>query len=211
MIFVSLHSYTVGVTCRAGTANPSGAPDFSPGVEWVHVAQFAVFCVVICRLLFGLSFCLFFFVWTLFCLSFHLRLLIIPLCYLQNLLAFTKICFDFVLNLFPPSCTNHTFCYTNKQPFSLHWRIPFLGDVMVVIVWQLDLWLPMQSVPITTKLWVRTPLRRGVLDTTLCDNVCQWLATCRWLSPDTPVSSTNKTDRHNITEILLNVTLNTIT
>jgi hypothetical protein len=25
-------------------------------------------------------------------------------------------------------------------------------------------------------LWARTPLRRGVLDTTLCDKVCQWLA-----------------------------------
>jgi hypothetical protein len=45
MIFVSLHSYTVGLTRRAGTANPSGAPDFSPGVKWVHVAQFAVFCL----------------------------------------------------------------------------------------------------------------------------------------------------------------------
>jgi len=28
---------------------------------------------------------------------------------------------------------------------------------------------------------------------------------------DTPISSTNKTDRHNITEILLKVALNTIT
>ena len=52
-------------------------------------------------------------------------------------------------------------------------------------------------------LWVRIPLRRGVLDTTLCDQVCQWLAAGRWFSPDTSVSSTNKTDRHDITEILL--------
>jgi hypothetical protein len=49
------------------------------------------------------------------------------------------------------------------------------------------------------KLCVRIPLRRGVLDTTLCDKVCQWLATGRRFSPDTPVSSTNKTDRHDIT------------
>jgi hypothetical protein len=61
------------------------------------------------------------------------------------------------------------------------------------------------------KLWVRISLRRGVLDTTLCDQVCQWLATGRWFSPDTQVSSTNKTDHHNITEILLKVELNTIT
>jgi len=42
----------------------------------------------------------------------------------------------------------------------------------------------------------------------LCDKVCQWLATGRWFSPGTPVSSTNKTDRHDITEILLKVALN---
>ena len=46
--------------------------------------------------------------------------------------------------------------------------------------------------------------------TTLCDKVCQWLVTGRWFSPDTPVSSTNKTDRHDITEILLKVALITI-
>jgi hypothetical protein len=32
-----------------------------------------------------------------------------------------------------------------------------------------------------------------------------------WFSPGTLVSSTNKTDRHDITEILLKVALNTIT
>ena len=42
------------------------------------------------------------------------------------------------------------------------------------------------------KLWNRNQLRRGVLDTTLCDEVCQWLAAGRWFSPGTPVSSTNK-------------------
>jgi hypothetical protein len=35
---------------------------------------------------------------------------------------------------------------------------------------------------------------RGVLDTTLCDKVRQRLATVRWYSPSSPVSSTNKTD-----------------
>ena len=59
-------------------------------------------------------------------------------------------------------------------------------------------------------LWVRTPLRPGVLDTTLCDKVCQWLTTGRWFSPGTPVSSTTKTDCHDIAEILLKVALNTI-
>jgi len=32
-----------------------------------------------------------------------------------------------------------------------------------------------------------------------------------WLSLDTPASSTNKTDRHDITEILLKVAFNAIT
>jgi len=35
-------------------------------------------------------------------------------------------------------------------------------------------------------------------------------ATGQWFSPGTPVSSTNKTDRHDITEILLQVGLTTI-
>ena len=50
----------------------------------------------------------------------------------------------------------------------------------------------------------------GFLYTTLCDKVCQWLATGRWFSSGSPVSSTNKADRHDITDILLKVALNTI-
>ena len=45
---------------------------------------------------------------------------------------------------------------------------------------------------------------RGVLDTKLCDKG-------RCLSPGTPVSSTNKTDLHDISKILLKVALNNIT
>ena len=48
-----------------------------------------------------------------------------------------------------------------------------------------------------------------LLDKTLCDQVCHWLATGRWFSPGPPLSSTNKSDRHDITEILLKVALNT--
>ena len=59
-------------------------------------------------------------------------------------------------------------------------------------------------------LWVRITLGRGVLDTTLCDKVCQWLAIGRWFSPGTPVFSTNRTDCHDISEILSKVALNTI-
>jgi hypothetical protein len=45
----------------------------------------------------------------------------------------------------------------------------------------------------------------------LCDKVCQSLATGQWFSPGTIVSSTNKTNRHDIAEILLKVALSTIT
>ena len=72
----------------------------------------------------------------------------------------------------------------------------------------IDLWNQCLS-PLT--LWVRIPLRRSVLDTTLYDKICQWLATVLWFSPRTPVSSTNKTDCHDITGVLLKVALNTIT
>ena len=57
-------------------------------------------------------------------------------------------------------------------------------------------------------LWVRILIRARC--TALCDKVSQWLVTDRWFSPDPMVSSTNKTDRHDITEILLKVALNTI-
>jgi hypothetical protein len=59
-------------------------------------------------------------------------------------------------------------------------------------------------------LWVGIPFRRGVLDTTLCDEVCQWLATGQWFSPSTPVSYTNEIDRHDITEIFSKVSLSSI-
>ena len=45
---------------------------------------------------------------------------------------------------------------------------------------------------------------------TVCDKICEWLATGRWFSPSPHVSSTNKTDRHNIAAILLKVVVNTI-
>jgi hypothetical protein len=72
------------------------------------------------------------------------------------------------------------------------------GVVMAVIICELDLQLPMQSVHITTDV-VSSNLDKS-----------QWLATGRWFSPDPPVYSTNKTDRHDIAEILLKVALNTI-
>jgi hypothetical protein len=53
------------------------------------------------------------------------------------------------------------------------------------------------------------PLRLGVLDTALCNTVCQWLAAGSWFSSGTPVSSSNKSDIHDITETLMKVAFKT--
>ena len=58
-------------------------------------------------------------------------------------------------------------------------------------------------------LWVWIPLLARC--TILCNKVCQWHAQGSRFSPGTPVFSINKTDRTDITEILLKVALNTIT
>ena len=80
--------------------------------------------------------------------------------------------------------------------------------VMVMIVCQLDLQLPLQSVPITTKVVTSNSTHGEVLyDTTLCDKVCQWLSV---VFSRYSVSSSNKTVCHDITEILLKVALNSI-
>ena len=68
----------------------------------------------------------------------------------------------------------------------------------------------MQSVSITTNVVSLNPAHPGCTwYNVICDNVYQWLATGRWFSPCTLVSSTNKSDCHDITEILLKVALNT--
>jgi hypothetical protein len=62
--------------------------------------------------------------------------------------------------------------------------------------------------------WVRTrlcKLQKGCTQLTAAsDKVYQLLAHGRWFSLGTPASSTTKTGRHDIAEILLKVALNTI-
>jgi len=53
---------TTGATSGAGTAHPSGAPEFTPVFSGVCVVRSLIFCVVFCRSsLFGLLFFLSFF------------------------------------------------------------------------------------------------------------------------------------------------------
>jgi hypothetical protein len=77
-----------------------------------------------------------------------------------------------------------------------------------MIVCQLDLQLPLQSVPITTKV-VSSNLTHGEVYTIRL-YVIKFVSDFRMFSPDIPVSSINKTVCHDITEILLKVALNTI-
>jgi hypothetical protein len=85
-------------------------------------------------------------------------------------------------------CLEH-FCIMSllqsQISFKRHEYILFCKGVrvMVFIVWELDLqlsnYISNQCLSSLT-LWVRIPLRQGVLDTTLCDKVCQWLAAGLW-------------------------------
>ena len=70
----------------------------------------------------------------------------------------------------------------------------------------MDLQVPMPSVPITTKV-VNSNHVHGELYP-IQHYVMKFVGD---FSPGTPVSSTNKSDFHNIAEILLKVVLNTIT
>jgi hypothetical protein len=97
-------------------------------------------------------------------------------------------------------CNISTCSFTTKCTLGRH------GRNCMIVGFTTTLYLCNQCLS-PLRVWVWTPLRRGVLDTTLCDKVCQWLAADLWFSP---VPSINKTDRHNITEILLKVALDTV-
>ena len=81
-----------------------------------------------------------------------------------------------------------------------------------MIVWMLNLQLPVQSVPITTKVLTLNPTHGEVylIQHYAIKFVSDLLQVSDFLRL-LPVSSTNKTDCHGILEILLKVALNTIT
>jgi hypothetical protein len=61
-----------------------------------------------------------------------------------------------------------------------------------------------------TKLALKYQITKQALKHQMTNQALKHQMTCRWFSPGTPVSSTNKTDQHDITEILMKVALNTI-
>ena len=81
---------------------------------------------------------------------------------------------------------------------------------MVVIIRLLDLQLPFQSVPITTKVVSSNPADGGIkhhkanpLITLVCTCSILIVFANNLFSQSTPFSSTNNSDRHDIAEILL--------
>ena len=72
-------------------------------------------------------------------------------------------------------------------------------------LWSYGSWIYNQCLSLLM-LWIPISIReRCTILHFVCDKVCQWLATGRWFSPGPLVPSTHKTDRHDITEILLRV------
>ena len=67
--------------------------------------------------------------------------------------------------------------------------------------------------PITNTAWVSSRLcklqKRCTRLAATSDQECQLLVHGRWFSPGTPASSSTKTGRHDIAEILLKMALNT--
>ena len=90
------------------------------------------------------------------------------------------------------------------------WSCFFLAGESLILHNTLSIWLWLNLCIYFISLLSKFLSWRGVLDSILCDKVCQSLATGRWFCPGTPVSSTNKIDRHDIAEILLKVALNII-
>jgi hypothetical protein len=78
--------------------------------------------------------------------------------------------------------------------------------IVQIMYWQIEI----MSISYMYKSNVLIPFMRVLLDIPLCNKVCQWLAVGRWFSLSTPIFPTNKTDRHDIAEMLLKETLNTI-
>ena len=78
----------------------------------------------------------------------------------------------------------------------------------------LQLFKPMAFKPITNTAWVRAQLcklQKGYTRLAAASNKAyQLLAHGRWFSPGTPASSTTKSGRHDIVEIVLKVALSTI-
>ena len=124
--------------------------------------------------------------------------------FIDNCLSFFLFILTIVLSVFLPCmASNYSFGI-----FKLFWGGP--GGSMSQIVGLTN----NSYKPITNTAWVHArlcKLQKGCTRLAAAsDKVYQLLAHGRWFSPGTPVSSTTKTCRQDIAEILLKVALNTI-
>jgi hypothetical protein len=99
------------------------------------------------------------------------------------------------------------------QTKTFRWISAIKGTSVVVIARYLDLQLPVKSVSFTTEVVSSNTAYGEVysIQQYVIQFVSDFLPTFQGFSPGTPVFSTYKTDRHDITEILLKMALNTIT
>ena len=84
-----------------------------------------------------------------------------------------------------------------------------VNNYLFYLYYIIDLFEDPNLCEISTFTWGSTAATHGELY--LIHHYMIKFATGRWLSPGALVSSTNKTDCHNVTEVLLKVVLNTIT
>jgi hypothetical protein len=82
---------------------------------------------------------------------------------------------------------DHWLWVSNEEQQSKHF-------FFVIVLVQLNSWWKTIDGLYTIQILMWTPL--------LCDKVCQWLVAGWWFSPATLVFSTNKTNRHDISDIL---------
>ena len=108
-----------------------------------------------------------------------------------------------------PAFPNHWITPHRIKWYVMHnmFLIPTFQKYLVGLLWSwlYDSWIYnylCNQFLLPLMLWVWISIRARC--TTLCDKVCQWF------SLGTLISSTNKTNFHDITEILLKVALNTI-
>ena len=97
-------------------------------------------------------------------------------------------------------------CYQNRQIWNAPKKSGAIVALYCMVVWIYNYLCNPYLSPLMLLVWI--PLMARC--TTLCDKVCQWHAAGGWFSQGAPVSSTNKTNLHDIAEILLKVALNTI-
>ena len=169
-----------------------------------HMTRYKYIWYSLCICCWSLFVLFYFFFWPLCWLVFcNIRILIVPL-----------VSYNLHDNNSAPMSTFSLLCLMSVETvccFFILWSpvvsLCCWGVVVVVIVFGIYSYLCNQCASLQTLLvWI--PLRRGVLEITLCDHVYQWFTTGQWSSPVTPVFPTNKTD---LAEILLKVALSTIT